>query len=97
MTDAAAADRKALRRAAHDPATTPQQLQACAGRGEAIDRLLARHPNASAQMPAQLSHSNGRTTRKAVKPRPNAPEENRPVSRQAMATAALKATGPGSA
>ena len=66
MNEATATDRKALTRTARDPATAPEQLQACAGRGEAIDRLLARHPNASAQLLAQLSHSSDRTTRKAV-------------------------------
>ena len=68
-------DPKAITRTARDPATTAEQLQACAGQGESIDRLLAKHPNASAQLLEQLSHSSDRATRKAVTLHPNTPKD----------------------
>jgi hypothetical protein len=90
MTEATATDRKAHTRTARDPATAPEQLQACAGLGETIDRLLARHPNASAQLLTQL----------AVARNPAAPsgvldtltkDAHRLVALQAEATHRLKA------
>lgn len=76
MTDATPTlDLKATTRTARDPATTAEQLQACAGQGDAIDRLLAKHPNASAQLLEQLSHSSDRATRKAVTLHPNTPKD----------------------
>jgi len=68
-------DLKAITRTARDPAATAEQLQACAGQGDAIDRLLAKHPNASAQLLEQLSHSSDRATRKAVTLHPNTPKD----------------------
>ena len=62
-------------RTARDPAATAEQLQACAGQGDAIDRLLAKHPNASAQLLELLSHSSDRATRKAVTLHPNTPKD----------------------
>ena len=59
-------DLKALTRTARDPAATADQLQACAGQRDAIDRLLAKRPNASAQLLEQLSHSSDRATRSAA-------------------------------
>jgi hypothetical protein len=40
-----------------------------------VDRLLARHPNAPAQLLEELSHSSDRATRKAVVLNPNTPKE----------------------
>jgi hypothetical protein len=68
-------DLKAIARTARDPASTTEQLQACEGQGESIDRLLAKHPNASAQLLEQLSHSSDRATRKAVTLHPNTPKD----------------------
>jgi hypothetical protein len=74
MTEATP-DLKTITRAARDPAATAEQLQGCAGQGESIDRLLAKHPNVSAQLLEQLSHSSDRATRKAVTLHPNTPKD----------------------
>jgi len=57
-------DPKAITRTARDPAATAEQLQACAGQGDAIDRLLAKHPNASTALLERPSHSSDKTAHK---------------------------------
>jgi hypothetical protein len=70
-----AVDVKALARIARLRTSTAEALDRCAGHGPSIDRLLARHPNASAVLLDQLSHSSDRITRKAVTLHPNTPIE----------------------
>ena len=66
---------KVLTRAARDPSTSSESLERCVGLGPTVDRLLARHPNAPAQLLEELSHSSDRATRKAVVLNPSTPKE----------------------
>ena len=58
--------------AARDLESTSEQLDALCGQGEAVDRLLAKHPRASAVLLEKLSRSADRMTRKYVAIHPNA-------------------------
>jgi hypothetical protein len=60
---------------AKDVASTSRQLDALQGHGEMVGRLLAKHPNAAADLLAKLSHSVDKTTRKQVALNPNAGKE----------------------
>jgi hypothetical protein len=62
---------------AKDPESLSEQLDGLLGYGEAVDRLLARHSKASADLLEKLSHSGDRTTLKYVAVNPNATKELR--------------------
>jgi len=51
---------------AKDPDTPPETLGSLVGTSETIDRALAKHPNASADVLERLSHSSDETTRRHV-------------------------------
>ena len=53
-------------RIAKDVEASPEQLLSAAAQGEKVDRLLARHAKASAELLEALSHSSDKATRKAV-------------------------------
>ena len=59
---------------AKSPDSNAERLSLLAGTSKAIDRLLARHPNASPSLLEKLSHSRDKTTRKHVAIHPNAPK-----------------------
>jgi len=63
---------KELTARARNPETTAAQLMDLAGRADSVDRLLAKHASAPAELLEQLSHSNDRATRKAVAVHPSA-------------------------
>lgn len=60
---------------AQDPEATPDSLIALLGKDEATNRLLAKHPMASAELLEKLSHSSDKVTRQAVAGNPNTPQE----------------------
>lgn len=60
---------------ARRPETPAERLDSLAGQGELVDRLLARHPHATAKLLEQLSHSSDKVTRKAVVLNPGADKE----------------------
>jgi predicted DNA-binding WGR domain protein len=60
---------------AQDPEATPESLLAFLEKGDATNRLLARHPRASAELLEKLSHSSDKATRQAVAGNPNTPPE----------------------
>ena len=62
---------------AKDPESLSEQLDGLLDHGEAVDRLLARHPKASGVLLEKLSHSSDRTTRKYVAVNPNTTKELR--------------------
>lgn len=62
-------------KAARDPETSAETLATLAGKDEATNRLLARHPNAGPELLMELSHSKDRSTRKAVCLNPNTPRD----------------------
>lgn len=53
-------------RTAKDANSSARQLMLLAGQGEAVDRLLAKHPKASSKLLEKLSHSSDKATRKNV-------------------------------
>jgi len=60
---------------AQDPEATPENLLELIDKDEATNRLLAKHPRASAELLEKLSHSNDKLTRQGVAANPNtAPE-----------------------
>lgn len=59
-------ERSAAIRAASDVETSAAILTKLAGQDASVDRLLAKHPNASAESLERLSHSSDRTTRRNV-------------------------------
>ncbi len=65
-------DLKLALRTAKNPDCSPEQLDALHGQGETVDRLLAKHPKASAELLEKLSRSADKTTRKYVAIHPNA-------------------------
>lgn len=67
-------DTKLAAKTAKSPDCSPDQLDALHGQGETVDRLLAKHPNASATLLENLSRSADKTTRKYVAFHPNAPK-----------------------
>ena len=58
-----------------DPETPSEALGALVGTSETIDRALAKHPNASADVLEKLSHSSDETTRRNVVLSPNASKD----------------------
>ena len=60
---------------AHNPEATPDSLLALLDKDDTTNRLLARHPRASAELLEKLSHSSDKATRQSVAGNPNtAPE-----------------------
>lgn len=60
---------------AKDPASTAKALECLAVGNVTIDRLLAKHPKASATLLEKLAYSSNKATRKAVCLNPNTPKE----------------------
>jgi predicted DNA-binding WGR domain protein len=60
---------------AKDPEASPESLLPLLDQDDATNRLLARHPKASAEMLEKLSHSSDQATRKAVCLNPNADKD----------------------
>ena len=56
---------------AQDPEATPESLMALFGKDDATNRLLAKHPRASAELLEKLSHSSDQATRRGVASNPN--------------------------
>jgi hypothetical protein len=54
-----------------DPEATPESLLALFGKDDATNRLLAKHPRASAELLEKLSHSSDKATRQGVAGNPN--------------------------
>lgn len=63
------------RSAEHDPEASPDQLLPLLDKDEKTNRLLARHPKASAELLEKLAHSSDKTTRQGVTSNPNAAPE----------------------
>ncbi len=76
MTEQSRLDAKAATKVVKDPATTEDQLLSVAGISAAVDRLLAKHSNASAALLEELSHSSDKATRKNVVLNPSTPKES---------------------
>jgi predicted DNA-binding WGR domain protein/3-methyladenine DNA glycosylase AlkC len=57
---------------AKDPDASPESLLPLLDQDDATNRMLAKHPNASAELLEKLSHSSDQATRKAVCLNPNA-------------------------
>ncbi len=68
-------DVKTASTAARNRESTASQLETLDGLSDAVDRLLAKHPNAPPDLLEKLSHSSDRTTRKGIAMHPNAPKE----------------------
>ena len=68
-------DPVAAKKMARDAQSTPQQLLGALGVHGAIDRLLAKHPNASPELLERLSHSSDKPTRRGVAINANAAKE----------------------
>ncbi len=60
---------------AKDPDASPASLLPLLDQDDATNRLLAKHPNASAELLEKLSHSSDQATRKAVCLNPNADKD----------------------
>jgi hypothetical protein len=60
---------------APDPEATPEILLSLLDKDDATNRLLARHPRASAELLEKLSHSSDRAIRQAVASNPNTPPQ----------------------
>ena len=60
---------------AQDPQATPELLMAVLNKDDATNRLLAKHPRASAELLEKLSHSSDQATRRAVAGNPNTPPQ----------------------
>ncbi len=58
-----------------DPEAAPESLMALVDKDDATNRLLARHPRASAELLEKLSHSSDKATRQAVTGNPNTPPQ----------------------
>jgi hypothetical protein len=59
--------------AERDPDASPESLLALLGKDDATNRLLARHPRASAELLEKPSHSSDKATRQAVALNRNTP------------------------
>lgn len=70
-----ALDARSAAAIARNPVATPDQLTSAAGASEAVDRLLAKHPSARADLLGKLARSSDKTTRKNVAVHPNASKE----------------------
>ena len=62
-------------RMAKNADSSPEQLISLLGQGDAIERLLAKHPKASVELLEKLSHSSDKTTRRNVVLNANAPRD----------------------
>ena len=60
---------------AKNPSTPPKTLATLLGQDSATDRLLSKHPRASAELLEQLSHSSDKATRARVTGNPNTSSE----------------------
>jgi len=58
-----------------DPEAPPQRLMALFNKDDLTNRMLAKHPKASADLLEKLSHSSDKATRQAVAANPNTPPE----------------------
>ena len=58
-----------------DPEAPPQHLMALFDKDDLTNRMLAKHPKASAELLEKLSHSSDKGTRQAVAANPNTPPE----------------------
>jgi predicted DNA-binding WGR domain protein/pentose-5-phosphate-3-epimerase len=58
-----------------DPEASPESLMPLLAQDDAINRLLARHPRASAELLEKLSHSSDKATRQGVAGNPNTAHE----------------------
>jgi hypothetical protein len=61
--------------AARDPEASLESLLALLDKNHPTNRLLARHPRASAELLEKLSHSSDKATRQAVASNPNTPPQ----------------------
>ncbi len=68
-------DLKTATAIAKNPKSTPTQLKRSVGWGRQIDRLVAKHPNASAELLMKLSHSPDKATRDYIVLNPNTPKD----------------------
>jgi hypothetical protein len=59
-------DAKVAAAIARNVGSTSEQLDSAIGASDTVDRLLAKHPNASAALLEKLSHSSDKTTRRKV-------------------------------
>jgi len=60
---------------ASDQGATSESLSALLGKDDVTNRLLAKHPRASAELLEKLSHSSDKATRESVAGNPNTPPE----------------------
>lgn len=67
-------DAKTATAIAENPDATPEQLDSAVGINNTVNLLLAMHPNASAALLENLSHSKDKATRMKVAAHPNATE-----------------------
>jgi hypothetical protein len=74
VTEQSSLDAQASTKFAKNPDSTAEQLQSAVGISAAIDRLLAKHSNASPALLEELSHSSDKATRKNVVLNPNSPK-----------------------
>ena len=72
---AASAKKTASTNPAKDPEASPESLLALLNKDDTTNRLLARHPRASADLLEKLSHSSDKATRQGVAANPNTPPE----------------------
>ena len=72
---AASAKKTASTNPAKDPEASAESLLALLNKDDTINRLLARHPRASADLLEKLSHSSDKATRQGVAANPNTPPE----------------------
>ncbi len=71
----APAKKTAVTNPAKDPDASPESLLALLNKDDTTNRLLARHPRASADLLEKLSHSSDKATRQGVAANPNTPPE----------------------
>lgn len=60
---------------AHDPGATSESLMVLLDKDDVTNRLMAKHPRASAELLEKLSHSSDKATRQSVAGNPNTPPE----------------------
>jgi predicted DNA-binding WGR domain protein len=75
VPEAPTARKTAVTNPAKDPEASPESLLALLNKDDATNRLLARHPRASADLLEKLSHSSDKATRQGVAANPNTPPE----------------------
>ena len=64
-----------LKKTANDPSTNSGDLEALIGKGDVLEALLAKHPNATAEMLRKLSQSKSQITCRNVVLNPNIPRD----------------------